>query len=320
MKTETRIVGLGHKLPRRIVKNDDPVFQVEQGHPLAPLFAGYRERRWLGAEEDFLELGAEAARAAIDQAAIGVNDISVLTGGLSVSRHCAPHDLFFLHQRLKLGAACAVLPIADEFTTFIAGLQLARDHGSRCRSHSLIVCGSNWSRHVCASEPVAWSIGDAAGAAVVQSHATRPGWCIGETAWSVCSELAGIMRMTQSAERVLGPAICFVMELEANELFRSWGRTAPCQLVEGLLKRHGIPSAEVTLIAHQATRYLLDHWRERLKPGEMLDTLSDFGNMTLASTLVTLSVKQADISTRYVVLLGLGLGIHAGAVLLERRH
>lgn len=63
---------------------------------------------------------------------------------------------------------------------------------------------------------------------------------------------------------------------------------------------------------------LLKSWSSKLETGPALSTITDFGNMTVASIAVTLAAREEDITTPYVMLLALGLDLHAHAVLLQR--
>jgi 3-oxoacyl-[acyl-carrier-protein] synthase-3 len=136
----------------------------------------------------------------------------------------------------------------------------------------------------------------------------------------------GVMRM--SARRGNQPTtLCdaaattrplFTMLGESEGVFKDWGVRAPVRIAAELLSAAQVDRREVTCIAHQASSYLLQAWRRGLEPVQFEDTIATLGNMTLASIPVTLCVRADALRTRYVLLLGLGLGIHAGACLLER--
>jgi 3-oxoacyl-[acyl-carrier-protein] synthase III len=100
--------------------------------------------------------------------------------------------------------------------------------------------------------------------------------------------------------------------------FKSFGGAAapiPAQMV---LARQGLSGRDVTLIGHQASSVLLDAWGAAIKGVKVVSTIENFGNMTVASIAVTLAACEAEIVTPYVLLLALGLDMHAHAVLLRR--
>ncbi|XVQ82995.1 hypothetical protein ACQP2K_29690 [Microbispora siamensis] len=90
--------------------------------------------------------------------------------------------------------------------------------------------------------------------------------------------------------------------------FRSTGMDGPPDLIHRLLDRNGVPPQEVTVIGHQASDVLLDRWRQRLRPARVLDTLSRYGKLVVASAAVTLDSYAGLIDTPYLVLFGLGIG------------
>jgi len=93
---------------------------------------------------------------------------------------------------------------------------------------------------------------------------------------------------------------------------------APPELVLNLLKKNRLKPEQVTVISHQASSVLLDAWRNKIKPKTYLDTLKEFGNLTLASMGVTFAHKYDEIDTQYLVLLGIGIQQQTSALLMKR--
>ncbi len=102
--------------------------------------------------------------------------------------------------------------------------------------------------------------------------------------------------------------------------FGEFGGTLAPTAVTGLLARHGIPASSATLIAHQASTVLLDLWQARLQPAQMIQTIAEFANMTVANIPVNLawSVEHDPITQDHLVLFALAPDMHANAVLLNR--
>jgi 3-oxoacyl-[acyl-carrier-protein] synthase-3 len=325
------ICGLGHALPSTERREGDPTYaHLRSADPFSPLFTGYNSRRVLGPEESLTELMAEACRNALRAAATDIADVDLLTGYASVSEFLAPNELFALHRSLGMSERAEVLPIADEFTTFLSGLRLAANRIWLGQGKSaLVACGCRWTASVDYEDPVSASIGDGAGAAVVQSLDGREsGLNFRLRGWhsEVPRQLYGAMRLTSRKgihpTTLLDPEATtrplFNMLSESERTFRQWGTEAPVRLVRELIGAAGISQTDVTCIGHQASEYLLQIWRRELLPMRFEDTLHALGNMTLASIPVTLGLRAPHIETRYVVLASLGLGIHASACLLER--
>ncbi len=322
------IVGLGHAIPGAVRKNDDPCFEPLRQDRFAELFHGYRERRVLGAEASLAGLMAQACRQALSEAGVSPEDVSALFGNASVSEFTAPNELYAVHGLVGLSERAGCYPIADEFTSFLSGLRLSSF--AVARGVALVACGCRWTQNVSYTDPVALSIGDGAGAAVlaprILPNARRRLRVVGHEV-KVAPALYGTLRMTphrgsrpatqQAPGELTAPA--FHMSEESHRHFLSWGTREPGELGAELLRRHGVPSKQVTLMGHQASRLLLDAWADRIAPHAVSDTLEELGNMTLASLPVTLSVRLGEVQTPYLLLVGLGLGVHVQACLLEVR-
>jgi 3-oxoacyl-[acyl-carrier-protein] synthase III len=262
--------GLGHALPKQIRRNEDPVFDaLQKGSQFSDLFTGYRERRVLANGESLGGLMSSAASKALQAADIEPSRVKLLTGFASVSEFLAPNELYQLHRSLDLPESAEVLAIADEFTPFLSGIRISAERilveGSTA---SLVVCGCHWTANVDYRDPVSVSIGDAAGAAVVQrlDQQKRSNGAFRLLGWhsAVPREMYGVMRQTPRAGEALStlrePASnsrpLFAMLPESARVFQQWGVTAPPKLARELIEAAGVPASEVTLIAHQASRYL----------------------------------------------------------------
>ena len=103
-----------------------------------------------------------------------------------------------------------------------------------------------------------------------------------------------------------------------QEAFKAFGLNAPGPLVHRLLSRHGLSGQDITLITHQTSKMVQDAWNEAIQPKHYISTLEEFGDMVSSSVPVNLAKCHAEIRTRYLVLLGIGMEMHATALLLER--
>ncbi|HEX2736352.1 MAG TPA: 3-oxoacyl-[acyl-carrier-protein] synthase III C-terminal domain-containing protein [Polyangiaceae bacterium] len=319
------ITALGHALPEAIRDNHDPVFDslTRQG-TFAGLFTGYDTRRVLGAGESLAGLVHEAASAALARAKVAPQSVRLFAGYASASEYVAPNELYRVHELLGLADSAEVLPIADEFTPFLSGLRVSADRLLATPNEvALVATGCHWTKNVDYADPVSASIGDGAGAAVVQRLDAEHHAALRIVAHACTVQPASYGSMRLGLRQEAWPSSLpirplFTMLPESAEVFRQWGVSAPPELVQRLLQATTVRPSEVTCIAHQASRYLLDAWQTALRPMRFLDSLSSLGNMTLASIPVTLSLFAHRIETPYVLLLGLGLGIHAKACLLSR--
>lgn len=334
--TNIAILGTGYAVPETIRTNDAPVFDWLKHHHVdhADLFKGYKERRVLASEEHLCTLLVDACQEALRCAGLKSEDIGALVGYGSVSGYTTPNDLYQAHRHLGLRDATWCIPLQDNFTNFLSGLIWAQQAiSTQLIKYALVVTGCNWTRHVSYHDEVSLSIGDGAGAVVLgpTTDQQRFRWVGAQTLTS--SDLFGTMgvqprpippdlrrpytdgMMPEAFTRAL-----FFMNGSSDHVFERWGEEQPPALVRRLLKAYQVSEDSYTLIAHQASTVLIEAWKTRLKLSDThyLNTIQSFGNMTLASIPVTLAHLYNQIETDYLVLLGMGLGIHTTAVLLQK--
>lgn len=242
-------------------------------------------------------------------------------------RFQAPNTLYRLHHRLGLREDAIVVPVNSEFTNFILGLIQAADtvNAGHAR-HCLVSCGSNWTRHIDYTRGHATGIGDAAGSALVGPSER---FVILDHAGSTLSGLYHALTMGLRTVQFNGrihlpmleatglPAATLEINQSGIEALSSAIKDGVPELVSTLLARHGITADRIALTTHQGVRLFLDHWADRIQPMEYLETLADFGNMIAATYPVNLSHFFERITAEYLVMVGIGAGMHITAVLLR---
>jgi 3-oxoacyl-[acyl-carrier-protein] synthase-3 len=330
------ILGCGYSLPAGIRHNDDPVFdrlrggggKADDSFDTLAFFTGSKERRHLSAEERIETHMAVAARHALAQAGVEPEVVDRLYGYASVPTHLTPNPLYEIHHMLGLPQESMVVPVNSEFSNFLTSLVLATETvaagGAR---HVLVVCGSNWTRHVDYSKGHAFAVGDAAAAAVVgpcgqlrvvdHASATHSSQYLSMTMQVRLMDIDGRAHLPLDGHRL--PTPVYSMEAAGSEVYQSVLHDGLPDLLQDLLTRNGLCGSQISLITHQGSRRLLDHWTKRIGPGAYLESLQDLGNMTLATYPVNLARHFTEVTTPYVVLAAVGTGIHLTAVLLEKR-
>ena len=326
------VLGFGHSLPATIRTNDDPVFDWLKAHPPAggSLFTGYDKRHVLAPDETIDTFVVAAARAALDSAGLVADDIDVLLGYVSVSDYISPNALARVHNALGLAETCWVLPVNADFSNHSAALLMADGFVAAGRARNvLVVCGSNWTRHVSYQSPEFVSAGDGAGAAVVGR--TRDPSCWRIVDHEATFSTGGYGNMTMQGDRLTTPPPSTATPEWASYSepyyhitsgglaeFRGFAFAEPPRIVLRLLDRHAIDAGSAAILPYQASRTLLDIWTQAIKPLQMLDTLADHGNMVIANLAVNLAARSSDVRGDCAVLLGLGPEPHATALLLRR--
>ncbi|GHO62573.1 2-heptyl-4(1H)-quinolone synthase PqsD [Ktedonobacter sp. SOSP1-52] len=315
------IKGCGFSVPPNVRGNDDPIFhQVitvanAQGIAEKDLFTGMKERRYLAQGERIEPLMVEASQLALQRAQVIPEEIDRLYGYASVPEFYTPNSLYLVHKGVQLPEHTLVVPMNNEFSTFLLGVLEACTAITAGRSkYALIACGTNWTHYMDYTQGHALSIGDGAGAAVVGPEADFE---LIDYATQTLSVQYGAMTMqsrdTQRATyKITEDTGIYSFQVSAMEGIPT--------MVQSLLNKHGLTGANIALITHQASRVLMDHWAERLQPKQYLDTLAPFGNLTLASYPVTLAYHYLNIATDYLVFAAVGVGYHQTALLLKRHN
>ncbi|MEP7309496.1 MAG: 3-oxoacyl-ACP synthase [Acidobacteriota bacterium] len=329
---QPRILGLGFAVPPTRRTNDDPIFDWLKEHVPAGSnpFQGYRTRAVLTAGEDLMTMMVPAALDALQDARLSPSAIDMVLGYASVSRWSTPNELSHLHQMLGLPGHAYVVPLNSEFSNFNAGLLFADAlvRAGRAR-HILVVVGGDWTRHVNYRTLQSVSAGDGAGAAVVGLSDDATKWQVVDQNTVTDTRYFGSMYMQGQrypqqppidGHEALWSEPFFQITAEGMQGFGEFGGKIAPTAVTSLLARHAIPASAITLIAHQASSVLFEMWQAILQPAQMIETIAQFANMTLANLPVNLawSVANQPITQDNLVLLALSPDMHANALLLQR--
>ncbi|MFC5730982.1 MULTISPECIES: 3-oxoacyl-[acyl-carrier-protein] synthase III C-terminal domain-containing protein [Nocardioides] len=329
------VLGCGHALPPHTRGNDDPLYAQldrtpnDQGVVEADLFVGMGERRYLGAGELIEPLMVAACSRALAHAGIEPSQVERLYGYASVPTFVTPNSLFTVHRDLGLSERAMVIPVNSEFSNFAVSLAMAGEAVDAGRiKHALVVCGSNWTRHVDYTKGHAITASDAAAAAVVAGDARL---ALVDHQTRTYSDQFHSMRMyTRSLSTGCRSVVPVgadnlpvpTYEIDATEgvaVYQSIMKEGLPDLVNYVLACNGVTGRDVALITHQGSRTLIDHWADRIGPRQYLETFETFGNMTLATYPVNLSHFFTDITSPYVMIAAVGPGFHLTATLLRQR-
>jgi 3-oxoacyl-[acyl-carrier-protein] synthase-3 len=321
--TPSAILGHGYAVPDFIRGNDAPIFDWLKHHstPGQDLFNGLKYRRVLIHADDVIDIMVKASQDALHQAQVTLDQVDLIVGAGSVSSWIAPNNLAVVHQQLGLGRHCRVLPLNSDYTTFQDGVRLAHDLVTAGTArHVLVACGNNWTHHVDYHEPVSLAASDGAGAVVIGKQTHPHQFRLIDWDNETQSHWYGAFRMA-AREQPDGQFSKPLMKLDdktGQEAFKQFGLKVPGELVNRLLKRHGLTGQDITLIAHQTSKIVQDTWQAAIEPAHYISTLEEYGDMVSSSVPVNLARCHDQIKTSKLVLLGIGMEMHATALLLDR--
>lgn len=319
------IVGTGLCMPEQVRYNDDPIFNNIAGCNQT-LFTGFNQRRVLGPGESVVSIMVGAAQAALQKAKLPTSAVDVLIGYASVSQYITPNQLAVVHAELGLPPTTPVIPVADDFTNFNTSLLLvdAMIRSGQIQT-ALIACGANWTSYVDYTTPQCISAGDGAGAAVVAASTGPDQFVIVDREHLVASADYGDMYMgpdpvAGSAPPAYTSPVMHITEAGGRD-FVSFGGQAAAGTVVRLMQRNDLKASDVTLITHQSSQTLLTLWENAWTPVfgqlDIMNTLTQYANIELAAIPVNFATFLPQITTEYVVFLGLGIQLHATALLLK---
>jgi 3-oxoacyl-[acyl-carrier-protein] synthase-3 len=323
------ILGTGYSVPDHIRGNDDPIFDwIKANRPdESGLFGGLHQRRVLAHGGDLVRIMCESAQAALEQAGLAAADVGMLLGSASVSQYYSPNDLALVHRDLGLSSRCRVMPVNTEYTNFLDGMKLADDL-VRCGTieNALVVCGNNWTHHMDYREPVGHLASDGAGAAVVGWSSEPQDFHLIDWDNETRTDYFGVLRMAPRRSDVMGPLgeplftqqLMKVDDESGTNAIRAFGMQQPPIVIERLLSKHGLTGADVTLISHQSSGRVFDHWRDAIRPAHYVNTILEFGDMVSSSVPVTLARCFDQINTDKLVLMGIGQEMRVTVLLYGR--
>lgn len=324
-------MGTGLAVGDIVRGNEDPVFTWVTAHPPPnhDIFDGLTYRRVLGPGQTVVSIAVAAASQAMERANVSAADVDLVVGAATIGEYYAPSSLAAVHAQLGLPRTARVLALNSEYTPFIDGLKVANDMiaagTSRC---ALVVSASAWTAHMDYHEAVCVAASDGAGAAVVTSTRDPKVFALLDWENETNTQLYGSFRMTPRPVAVpphfVPSPMIFTTPLMALDperggpAVKNFGLPVPVAVVQRLLARHGVAAEQVALVPHQTSRMVADYWKKEIAPGLYVTTLKDYADMVSATAAVNLASSVAEITQRYLVIMGIGMEMRATALLYSR--
>ncbi len=119
-----RILGTGFYVPPRVVTNDDLAQMFDTSDEWIQQRSGIQERRFSGPEDTPAAMGEKAARLAIANAGLAVEDIDMIIAATLSPDHDFPGSACFIQARLGLPGTAA-LDIRNQCTGLLYSLTVA---------------------------------------------------------------------------------------------------------------------------------------------------------------------------------------------------
>ena len=335
------ISGTGSYLPPRVVTNDDLArdYGIDTTDEWIQKRTGIKERRFAEQGMGSAEMGARAARQAVEAAGIEAKDLDmILFASLSPDFHfpgsgvLVQEKLGLCEQRRFIGA----MDIRNQCSGFLYGLGTATAMVQSGACQHVVVIGSE--THSAALDlttrgrTIASLFGDGAGAAIVSATAEDRGvryWGVGADgrfAESLCQKIWDIRErpfIPQDADGVgqADPAVMFA-QMDGRKVFRH-AVERMCQAVMEACQATGVFGPDVDLwLFHQANMRINQYVAGQLGIPEdrLIHNIDRYGNTTAAT--IPLLMDEAARSGRLtrgmkVMCVAFGSGFTWGSALIE---
>jgi len=321
-----RIAAVGKYLPEKVLTNADLEKMVETTDEWIVTRTGIKERRVASAAESSAEMGARAARAALDKAGLVPADIDLILVASVTPDATFPSTACYIQHKLGAGK-CAALDVQAACSGFLYGLVVASQFIATGAYKNILVIGAER-----LSSIVDWKdrgtcvlFGDGAGAAVVQPRADGKN---GMLAFDLGANggLHDILYLMNG--RTTGPngndpkEGPHYMKMSGQDVFKQavteMGRSA-----RKVLEEAGLAPADLACaIPHQANIRIIDALQERLEiPREKcFINVQRYGNISAACIPVALEEAETHYPLQRgdkVLLVAFGGGLVWASCVLE---
>ena len=324
MRRYSRITGTGSYLPPRRLTNADLAAElaakgVETSDEWIVERTGIRARHFAAPDVTTSDLGAQAARQALEAASIPASDIDLIIVATSTPDMVFPSAACILQNKLGIGG-CAAFDVQAVCSGFVYALTVADSMIQTGAANKALVIGAEvFSRILDFSDRTTCVLfGDGAGAVVLEASDT-PGILASDL--HADGKHVGILCVpgTVSGGQVLGDP---VLKMDGQAVFKLAVGVLEDAARATLAKAGKTEAAIDWLLPHQANIRIMQSTAKKLKlpMDKVVVTVDQHGNTSAASIPLALDawVRNGKIKKGDTLMLeGVGGGFTWGAVLLD---
>jgi 3-oxoacyl-[acyl-carrier-protein] synthase III len=321
------IVSTGRWLPDRVVTNHDLEKELDTSDEWIQERTGIRERRIADRETGAADMGAAAARIAMERAGVQPGEIDVIVVSTATPDRLLPSTACDL-QALLGATNAAAYDIAAACSGFIYALSIAEGHLAADRAEiALVVATEKMSSIVdWGDRSTAVLFGDGAGAAVVKraengrrgliSSFIRSDGTLAELLWRPAGGARVPMDLAVLDQKN------HLVKMAGREVFKAAVRSM-AEAADQALLRAGLTGEDINLlIPHQANMRIIDATAKyaNVPPEKVFINVDRYGNMSSATIPVALdeAVEAGQIRAGdYVLMVAFGAGFTWAAAVLQ---
>ncbi len=315
--------GIGSYLPAEVLTNADLAKIVDTTDEWIVERSGIRERRRAAPGEFTSDLAFNAARAALEHAGLGPDDIDLVVVATATPDHTFPATATEVQGRLGIrrGFAYDIQAVCSGFVYALATVDAQLKAGMAKRA--LVIGAETFSRILDWNDRTTCVLfGDGAGAVVLEAE-----WSSGtiDDHGILASHLRADGRFSDKLFVDGGPSTTGTagfLRMEGKEVFKH-AVTNLAQVIEAVFEQTGLSNADIDwFVPHQANRRIIEATGKKcgIDPAKIVMTLERHGNTSAASVPLALdtAVKDGRIKKGDMVMLeAMGGGFTWGATLLR---
>jgi 3-oxoacyl-[acyl-carrier-protein] synthase-3 len=305
-----RVIGLGHRLPDRVVPNAPIAERIGVDSDWIVRRTGIRERRYAAPDERTSDLAVAAARRALSDADRKPSDIDLVLVATMTPDELTPNTAPLVAE--ALGIKVAAFDVGAACTGWLAALSVGAAQVETGRSECVLVIGAETLSRVTNMDDkrTASLFGDGAGAVVLSPDGEG---AIGPILLASDGGMADTI-VANHEDRLL--------QMDGHTTFNMAVKVLSESTVEACV-RAGLTLDDIDLfVYHQANGRILKTVGEKLElPAERVaDYVGEMGNTSAASIPMTLSLLREDGRLRpgqRLLLSAVGAGFTWGAGIVE---
>ncbi len=297
----SRILGVGHCVPERVVTNEDLAAYMDTSDEWIRQRTGIRQRRYSEGWTGAADMGTEAAREALARAGLRAEDMQCIVFATLSPDVDMPASACLLQQRLGIGGMPA-FDVRNQCSGFLYGLAVADKFvKTGTYDHVLLVGAEVHSTGIdltTRGREVAVIFGDGAGAVVVgpepdarrgilSTHLHAEGK-FAEKLWLESPASRSRPRLTE--EMISGPEPRIFPKMEGRYVFRHAVTRFP-EVIREALDANGLTPRDISLlIPHQANLRISQMVAMDLELSEdqVFNNIDRYGNTTAGSIPIAL--------------------------------
>ena len=327
------IAGVGHYVPSRVVTNAELEPMMDTSDAWIQERTGIRERRWFEEGKDTTaNMGANAARKALDMAGVTPNDVQLIVFATLSPDYFFPGSGVLLQRELGITNHCPALDVRNQCSGFIYALSVADQFVRTGMYNTVLVVGSEIHSSGLDKSPTGRGVsvifGDGAGAVVVRPSTTAGQGILsthlyaqGEHAEELIVKEPSSNRDNRN-QRMMENVQDLYPYMNGQNVFKHAVVRFP-QVIKEALDQNGYQPADLDLlIPHQANLRISQYVQQKmgLPDGKVYSNIQRYGNTTAASVPLALSeavqegkIKRGDL----VCLAAFGSGFTWASALLK---